>query len=212
MKMRRYNLIIESLKVARKQFLDTGKVPADIFKKFSEADPSPRKKYILWMCKQYVIDPSQAHHILNVVADFDSLVHRGKISKEESDIYKHTLSEVGRIIQKAEKKKTKGERKREQKAEVEKVFENDRILVVVPHTYEASKIYGANTKWCTTSEEDSEFWNSYYISQKARLYYIIDKKENKKYAVIMYPDGKREVRDELDNVIDYEDMKRRLGF
>jgi len=49
---------------------------------------------------------------------------------------------------------------------------------VIPLSYEASKVYGANTKWCTTQQQH---WNSY--RGKYKLIYIINKKTNVKYAV-----------------------------
>lgn len=41
--------------------------------------------------------------------------------------------------------------------EFTKLFDDDKFLLVIPHTYEASCKYGANTKWCTTSKDDTMF-------------------------------------------------------
>jgi hypothetical protein len=60
-----------------------------------------------------------------------------------------------------------------------RAFENDEWLVIRPLTYEASKKYGANTKWCTTSESDSAHFDRY---SKGVLVYCINKKINLKVA------------------------------
>lgn len=74
--------------------------------------------------------------------------------------------------------------RKKMESKVDKIFENDRYLVVVPKTHEASCKYGANTKWCTTSVSDTHF--KQYTSGRQRLYYIIDKKNstNQDYSKI----------------------------
>ena len=66
--------------------------------------------------------------------------------------------------------------------------------VVIPLSYEASKIYGANTKWCTTQEK---YWNEYYKNYK--LIYIIDKVKNQKYAISRKKDNPLKIQAWLSN-------------
>lgn len=63
--------------------------------------------------------------------------------------------------------------------QIVRVFENDEWLVVRPLTYESSKKYGANTKWCTTAETESSHFDRY---SKGVLVYVISKKSNLKVA------------------------------
>ena len=42
------------------------------------------------------------------------------------------------------------------KNEYAKIIDNDKYVLVVPLTHEASCKYGANTKWCTTKKSDDE--------------------------------------------------------
>jgi hypothetical protein len=60
------------------------------------------------------------------------------------------------------------------KEEVEKIYEDDRFLIVRPLSHRASCYYGANTKWCTTSKNNDEKFKQ--NTKEANLYYIIDKK------------------------------------
>ena len=77
-----------------------------------------------------------------------------------------------------DKPHTKGEMKRQIKSGAEKVYEDERWLVVIPHTKEASCLYGANTQWCTAARKDNAF-DEYAPS--GNLYINIDKKNNRKY-------------------------------
>lgn len=53
------------------------------------------------------------------------------------------------------------------------VFENDEWIIVRPLTFLSSKKYGSNTKWCTTSENNPEYFLRY--SKKGVLIYCINK-------------------------------------
>lgn len=83
------------------------------------------------------------------------------------------------IFAEHKKAKDKDEQKTLEK-QVIKLLDDDRWLVVIPLTYEASLKYGANTKWCTASTEYPTHYESY--TKKGILIYCINKKNNDKYA------------------------------
>ncbi len=60
------------------------------------------------------------------------------------------------------------------------IYEDDEWLLIRPLTYLASKKYGSNTKWCTTSENNSEYFIKY--SSRGVLIYCINKKNGYKVA------------------------------
>jgi hypothetical protein len=62
---------------------------------------------------------------------------------------------------------------KEMEKEVIKIYEDDEWLLVKPLTYFSSKKYGSNTKWCTTSDDDPEYFKRY--SREGVLIYIINK-------------------------------------
>jgi len=62
--------------------------------------------------------------------------------------------------------------------EVAKLYETEDWLVLTPLSYEASKSYGANTKWCVTQELH---YKRYQDSH--RIFFILSKKTNDKFAV-----------------------------
>ena len=64
--------------------------------------------------------------------------------------------------------------------EVVRVHEDDEWLLVRPMTFLASKKYGANTKWCTTSENNPEYFLKY--AERGVLIYCMNKKTGYKVA------------------------------
>lgn len=73
---------------------------------------------------------------------------------------------------------TKMEVIRDIKAGAEKVYEDERWLVVIPHTEEAACLYGAHTQWCTAAREHNYFKQ---YDKQGSLYINIDKQNNRKY-------------------------------
>lgn len=131
-------------------------------------------------------------YVMNRRDDMDRLVEALKFFDVHSKKYKHQefrkyadndlfyfLKETDGLREEFNKKK--GEK------EVEKVFENDRVLVVRPKTYEASCVYGAGTRWCTSSKSTSNHFDNY--TETGSLYYFITKgvdSSNKFYKVALY--------------------------
>lgn len=83
---------------------------------------------------------------------------------------------------------------KESEKQVIKLFESKEYLVLLPLTFEASKTYGANTKWCVTQ---SQYWKTYQWNYK--LIYIIDKVNNKKYAISRKYDDQTKIEGWLEN-------------
>lgn len=69
---------------------------------------------------------------------------------------------------------------KETEKQIIKIHEDDEWLLVRPLTHLASKKYGANTKWCTASESNGEYFFKY--STGGILIYCINKKTGLKVA------------------------------
>lgn len=69
------------------------------------------------------------------------------------------------------------ENKKKIEKEVLKIHEDDTWLVLTPLSFESSKVYGSNTKWCVTQEK---YWVSYLSTH--RLIYLINKDTGVKVA------------------------------
>ena len=188
----------EGVASARKKYVDEeggdGKITPDEFKRFIEADPSPTKKYVEWMIKMHITQGFRRDEIQREIEHFDNAVKKGLIQKADINQYRG-LDDVQQTLEQIEGKQTKSEiRKFEKGKGAEKVYEDENVLIVSPTTHAASCYYGKGTKWCTT-DSSSQYFDG-YKRDGIKLYYIMDKKENEKFAVAVYPNGSKEVFDE----------------
>ena len=71
------------------------------------------------------------------------------------------LSSLERVMDEMDAVQTKKEKEKEAKAGVDKLYEDDRWLLVKPNTYEGSCYYGSSTKWCTASKDYPKHFEDY---------------------------------------------------
>ena len=134
----------------------------------------PTHKYLEWITKNWSptdVEGDDIEHnlkeILLAVSKFDNQSQRLKI--KDLNQYQNleqlfdTLQELGQTAR----------RTVEISDEVEKVYEDNRFVVVVPKTHKSSCYYGAGTKWCTASKDTDSHFSNY--KRDGELYYIIDK-------------------------------------
>lgn len=96
---------------------------------------------------------------------------------EENDLttyktFDQMISAMGVAEMKAEEK--------ELESQVIKLHEDSEWLLIKPLTFKSSCKYGANTKWCTTTEHNAEYYNKY--AKRGVLIYCINKKSGYKVA------------------------------
>ncbi len=66
--------------------------------------------------------------------------------------------------------------------DVQKVFENEKWLVLIPKTYQASCRFGKGTQWCTATENTDNYYKQY--SGQGPLYIVINKQnKEEKYQI-----------------------------
>ena len=104
---------------------------------------------------------------------------------------------------------TKKEKEKEAKGGVDKLYEDDRWLLVKPNTYEGSCYYGSSTKWCTASKDYPKHFEDY--SNRGVLFYIIDKTKDVgdffKIALFKKWNGEEEWYDRADNRLEGSTVK-----
>jgi hypothetical protein len=105
---------------------------------------------------------------LNDWRKFCDYNERGLISQNDLTKYK-TFEEISNQLSLADIKV----QSKELENEVVKILDTDEWLLVRPLTYYSSKKYGSNTKWCTTSEGNPEYFIKY--SSRGVLIYCINK-------------------------------------
>jgi hypothetical protein len=90
------------------------------------------------------------------------------------------------------------ENRKKLEKEILKIHEDDTWFILTPLSFEASKVYGANTKWCVTQEK---YWNQYLTTH--RLIYVLNKKTDTKIAFSRdFLKEKFQAWDQLDKEVD----------
>lgn len=79
-------------------------------------------------------------------------------------------------------------RKSVKRDEATKVYEDEEWTVVVPHSWEASKLYGSGTRWCTASTLTDAWFMRY--THYGELYICIDRRSGAKYQMLALRKGK----------------------
>ena len=221
--LKEYNefvLVLESIALSKKMFLQTNKLSDIEFDKLLDIDPSPTKKYLEKICK-YFVDEHKSNKVIDVIRDkittFDSMINRKLITGSDVDINKYkTLKDIEAAIQKHSGYQMDDvELNFVKKGQAEVIRNDDKFFIVVPDNYEASCAFGDNTSWCTARKDDRRFWNSYY-AKFIKIYYCVDLSKAKsndmyKFAVAVYPDGKKECFDSSDDKITIGDIEK-LGL
>ena len=99
-----------------------------------------------------------------------NLIEENDLTKYKS--FEQMIAAMGVAEMKAEEK--------ELETQVIKLHEDSEWLLIKPLTFKSSCKYGANTKWCTTTEHNQEYYNKY--SKRGVLIYCINKKNGYKVA------------------------------
>jgi len=135
---------------------------------------NPSHKYLEWITKNWSptnVEGVEITHnlkeILLAVSKFDNQSQRLKIKDlnqyRDIEVLFDALTKLGETAR----------RSVDITGDVEKIYEDNRFVVVVPKTHTASCYYGAGTKWCTASKDSKSHFSTYKGS--GELYYIIDK-------------------------------------
>lgn len=218
-----YN-IAESLGVARKLYLETNKITPDIFDEIKNSDPSQTFKYVKKMVEFYLKDKPSIDEIQSVIKSFDDLVKRNQIKKPDINQYS-TFQEVKDLVDLVKSTYTqKQEQNKEYKAkasEIDVIYEDDKVFVLIPRTREAIKKYGKGTKWCIT-ENDPRYYNTYKRSFTTHIYIIMKNMDSSipEYKMVVNFDKNGKVfcynsldkRIPLKKVLEVSGLKRKLFY
>ena len=131
-------------------------------------------KYTDWVLKN--VNPESENfdddveYIVELIKDFNK--YSSQFPKKDINQYV-SVNELDTVINHV---RTKNKDK-ELEGQVEKIYEDDKFLVIIPKTEQSSCKYGAGTRWCTTSRGTGHFGR--YTSGNQALFYIIDKSASK---------------------------------
>ena len=133
---------------------------------------------------------------------FNSEDSKNKVLKSPKDINSfETLYDLQKFLTLYDRFQFLSDQEEKSKKESEKLYEDDRFLIIRPLSHTSSCYYGANTKWCTTTRDNEDYFDRY--TSKGKLYYIIDKKSSdrtygKMALLVPFGNGTPEVYNQQD--------------
>ena len=112
---------------------------------------------------------------ISLLYEFNEHLKCHRIEKNDVSQYK-TFDEIREVVKIASFKQAQ----KELKSSTHVVFEDEHWLMIKPLTFESSRKYGSSTKWCTTMENNKDYFYNY--SSNGVLVYIFNKVTNTKTA------------------------------
>jgi hypothetical protein len=179
-------------------------------------DPSKKKSYVNWMIQKYISGginrlediPARLVPALKI---YDKLKITRKVKPEDADINKFKkLSDFTQMMKNnygdADVISNKSiDKSKEQQFfadnEAELVYNTPEWKVVIPKTHAASCYFGKNTEWCTTTTDNSNYFDSY--ATQGPLYIILQKKTNKRWQFHFESEQYMDEHDERINFVGF---------
>jgi hypothetical protein len=175
--------LTEGEKQARERFVSSGKINSNEFEKLLAIDPTPTKKFIEWMTKQWVNKTvTDLDDLRNTIEEYNVFLNKGKAKTKDINTFKSFADlkkEIDQINQSGE-----GITVKDLESDYETIINNSDLLIMVPHTHEASRKLGLSyfafrdcegggkdSAWCTTYKAPDHF-NDYYYTRNVTFYYI----------------------------------------
>jgi hypothetical protein len=155
----------------------------------SYLDPTDSYKYLDFLIKNFKRDneyysPNKEEFMgymgvflfgsgeIETINEFERHSRSNRIENKDISSYNNFL-ELYEVVKKAEEI----ENRKKLEKEVIKIYEDDTWFIITPLSFESSKTYGSNTKWCVTQEK---YWVNYLSTH--RLIYVINKDTGLKVA------------------------------
>lgn len=174
-------LIKENTRQA-KTYLKKGEITPEELEMFIEIDPTSTRKYVGWMAKQWKSGNVDDKSLLkSTVEEFDVFLEKGKARTKDINQFK-TFADLEKEVEYLNQTGA-GISVKDLESDYETVVDSKDLLVMVPHTHEASRKLGLSyfafrdckdgkdSAWCTTYKAPDHF-NSYYYRDDATFYYI----------------------------------------
>lgn len=180
-------LIKENTRQA-KTYLQKGEISPEELEMFIEIDPTSTRKYVGWMAKQWKSGNVDDKSLLkSTVEEFDVFLEKGKARTKDINQFK-TFAELEKEVEYLNQTGA-GVSVKDLESDYDTVVDTEDLLVMVPHTHEASRKLGLShfsfrdcpegkdSAWCTTYKAPDHF-NSYYYQHEVTFYYIRIKSKN----------------------------------
>ena len=121
------------------------------------------------------------------IDSFKQLAKKGIVTGQEKDIgywIKQGWDGFKEFVNNKSQEKTQSQVKKFKKKDAIIAHDDDKKMVVIPLSKDASCFYGKNTKWCTSSTESENLFYEYIFILNMFVGYYFDKTKNTKYAFV----------------------------
>ena len=86
-----------------------------------------------------------------------------------------------------------------------KIAETDDFVALRILSQSACILYGKGTRWCVSSRDEDESWNT-FVSKEDSLYVVLMKKSHRKFAISFYGGDDLQIWDERNVTVGDEDI------
>lgn len=124
--------------------------------------------------EKFITQNDNVQEINEYIEKFKELAKRNIIKGQDKDIgkwIKAGWNDFKEFVEQSESIKSKNQTMKEIKSNVIKIKKYD-IVVVIPLSEESSRMYGKNTKWCTSSDCGGNRFNEYFHDMKKLMVYV----------------------------------------
>jgi hypothetical protein len=150
-------------------------IPQELFDILVDGDPSGNQKYLMWMLTtlEKVGTSEMPRYYENLVEDV-TFFHNNIQTFSVKDINRYPSWEffTEAVGSKRSELHTKEKVKRAKK-DSKRIYEDGNLLILVPKSFESSCVYGAGTRWCTTTKDNDKYFRQY--TRSGLLIYVIRK-------------------------------------
>ena len=173
-------LMIKHLKVEmedrNKRYEDDRKYILEEITSNTGMNPSDFEKYDTYILERInnLMDTFGRDNV-SLLYEFNEHLNCHRIDRNDVSQYK-SFDDIREVVKIASFKQAQ----KELKSSTHVVFEDEHWLMIKPLTFESSRKYGSSTKWCTTMENNKQYFYNY--STNGVLIYIFNKVTNMKAA------------------------------
>jgi len=175
-------------------------------------DNRPKKLYGEWFTKfmepnnelEYVLLEVILEHFIGknnseAIVKFAEHLEEGRIKNNDINQYE-SWDQIHYAVSEAEIKY----HEKELSKQIQRIYEDEDWLLLKPLSLKASMTYGSGTRWCTTMENEPNYF--YRYSRNGILIYVINKKSGNKFGFYSSP-GEFSVWNSIDQRIDSMETK-----
>jgi uncharacterized protein YifE (UPF0438 family) len=159
---------------AYEKYVRSGEVPQNLFNRLVNGDPSGNQKYLMWMLNtlEKVGAGNEERYYMNLVEDV-TFFHNNIQSFKNKDINSYNWESFTEGVGNKRAEIHEKQKIKQAKKESIKIYEDNKVLILIPKSYIASCTYGAGTRWCTTSKDSDNYYKQY--TKNGLLIYAIRK-------------------------------------